>query len=58
MRRLDDLAVREESDRDCTDPGSFASYNEAYSALKLHDAHGPQCQRHLAATAFVAAEHD
>ncbi|MFF5037559.1 hypothetical protein [Nocardia salmonicida] len=58
MRQLD-MALCEEAHRDCeSDPGSFASYNEAFAVLKLHDGHGPTCRPHLAASAFVAATHD
>jgi hypothetical protein len=44
---------------DCaTEPTGFASSHEAYAALRLHDGHGPECKRYLAAHAYVSAELD
>ncbi|WP_405135554.1 hypothetical protein [Nocardia sp. NBC_01388] len=52
MRTLE-LSLCEEAQRDCaSDPGGFATWREAYTALWQHDAHG--CPRYLAAHAYVS----
>jgi hypothetical protein len=48
-----DMSLSE--DCDCAaEPIGFASSLEAYVALRLHDGHGPECTRYLAAHAYVS----
>jgi hypothetical protein len=52
-----DTSLSEECD--CAmEPTGFASSHEAYAALRLHDGHGPQCRRYLAAHAYISADLD
>ncbi|WP_155981267.1 hypothetical protein [Nocardia sp. BMG111209] len=50
-----DMSLSEEC---AVEPTGFASAHEAYADLILHDEHGVECRRYLAAHAYISAGTD